>query len=92
MQATRRHPKSAFADEKTEYVVSLSICRDKLSHRLAAFGDQHGFPLGLDFIHDRQTMDLKRSCRQSNSRQQTNYSPEAFALTGVESNSSAIQC
>jgi hypothetical protein len=46
----------------------------------------------LDFIHDRQTMDLKRSCRQSNSGQQTHYSPEAFALTGVESNSSSIQC
>jgi hypothetical protein len=60
MQATRRHPNSAFGDEKTEYVVSLSVRRDSGQFTVGA--------------------------------SDTNYSPEAFALTGVESNSSAIQC
>src|SRR5205807_2155684 len=37
--------------------------RNEHRHRLATFGDQHRFALGLDFIHDRQTMDLENSRR-----------------------------
>src|SRR6202035_3977563 len=35
----------------------------KLRHGLAALGDQDGFALPLDFIHDRQTVDFKFTCR-----------------------------
>src|SRR5882672_10427213 len=51
----------SLALHKIEEVVCFFLDRYKFRHRLATLGDQHRFALGLDFIHDRQTMDFERS-------------------------------
>src|SRR5712692_2845499 len=53
---------SALASEKIVDVVCAFLDRDKLHYWFAMFCDHHGLALSLNFIHDRKTMDLKRTC------------------------------
>src|ERR1035437_1234278 len=49
------------AGEKIVDVVCVFLDRDKLHYWFAMFCDHHGLTLSLNFIHDRKTMDLKRT-------------------------------
>src|SRR5438552_4214159 len=53
---------AAFAAEKTENLVGVSIDGHKLRHRLAMFRDHHGLALGLDLVHDGETVGFECSC------------------------------
>src|SRR5258708_27981940 len=52
----------AFALHEAEDIIFFFRDRDELGHRLAALGDQHGFALGLDFVHDFEAMDFEFAC------------------------------
>src|SRR5207237_7897673 len=48
--------------EKPENFVGVSVHRHELRHRLAMFGDHHSLALGLDLVHDGETVGFECSC------------------------------
>src|SRR5207247_10747349 len=53
---------AAFAAEKTENLVGVSLDGHQLRHRLAMFRDHHGLALVLDLVHDGETVGFECSC------------------------------